>query len=267
MSKIIPKLPLKQYADLLCRTIEKYDFPPITYDFAKDPDYEDKDNQDNQNPHKKDNLHAHDCMHAVEKYIGDLLLSEDTQSVKDGLSNVLYWGWARKPGRRDDWVNKFRNAELENKIKEFVQLAQELEKRPTSCEVLSGSELLHKISKLNLPKFGKGMPFVSKILMFLAPMNYPVLDTKIATAYENSFLGDLKLYGEGKDRRIEITGDNSKTYDKWACWCREIAKVVNGSPGSPCNHFRAVDVERALFTLAQRGITRDARLLLAGPEG
>ena len=105
--------------------------------------------------------------------------------------------------------------------------------------------------------------------MFLDPVNYPVLDTKIAKAYakKRSFspLENLTF-----NDSIPIDNEKNKdAYDHWACWCREIAKVVNKSSESPCNHFRAVDVERALFTLISSKETDKirARALLAGPEG
>ena len=240
---------------MLCKTIGKYAFPKVTYDFAKDPDYKDKDNQDNQNPHKKDNLHAHDCMRAVEKYIGDLLHSEDTQSVKDGLSNVLYWGWARKPGRRDSWVEELRK---------FVRLAQEL----AGSSIVPPAGGLLKIKELGIPKFTYGISFVSKILMFLGPERYPVLDWEIAKAYakEPAFPPLQNLTFSINAKSIRITERNTAVYDTWACWCREIGRVVN-EVLEPPYHVRAVDVERALFTLADKGLTYDAHLLLAGPEG
>ena len=258
---IMQRLPLKQYADLLCETVRDYDFPPVTYDFAKDKEI------------------CHGSMRDVEKCIHDLLCSGDTRKVKDGLSKVLYWGWAQNPNRGKSWGKEFGKAELEDGLKGFVQLVQELKKRPKSSEALPGSELLLNIPKLNLPKFKHGISFVGKILMFLNPEHYPVLDTRIAKlnttiaeAYTNSFcspLHDLKLNKDGNS--IPITGKNPAVYDTWACWCRQIAKVVNGSSESPCNHhFRAVDVERALFTLASLNkayAIPTAHALLAGPEG
>ncbi len=253
MSKIIPKLPLKQYAILLCETVRDYDFPPVTYDFAKN----------------KEICHGNMC--AVEQDIQDLLCSGDTQKVNDGLSKVLYWGWAQKPGRGKSWGEEFRKAELENKLKGFVQLVQKLEKRPKSCEALSGSELLWDIHKLRLPKFTYGISFMSKILMFIDPERYPVLDKGIAEAYANSFFCFSPLQDLTFNTNIRVDNKkNRKAYENWACWCRKIAKVVNKSPESPCNHFRAVDVERALFTLARVNkayAIPAAHAILAGPEG
>ena len=112
------------------------------------------------------------------------------------------------------------------------------------------------------------MPFISKILMFLDPVNYPVLDTKIAKAYakERSFSPLENLIFTKSSIPID-NEKNKDAYNHWACWCREIARVVNKSPESPCNRFRAVDVERALFTLISSKETDKirARALLAGP--
>ena len=66
---------------------------------------------------------------------------------------------------------------------------------------------------------------------------------------------------------IRITERNATAYDTWACWCRDIATVVNEAPVSPCRGVRAVDVERALFTLADSQATDKARVLLDGPAG
>ena len=255
------KLPLKQYAALLCETVRDYDFPPVTYDFAKEKEI------------------CHGSMRDVEKCIHDLLCSGDTRKVKDGLSKVLYWGHANSKHLQKSSLKNLRetaDAELKRKLDRFMQLAQELA-RPSI--VPSGGDLL-KIANLGIPQFQSGVSFVSKILMFLNPMNYPVLDTRIAKfntmiaeAYTNSFcspLHDLKLNKAGNS--IPIAGRKNKNpdvYDIWACWCRKIAKVVNASPESPCNHFRPVDVERALFTLANLNkayAIPTAHALLAGPK-
>ena len=84
-------LPLQQYAALLCEAIRAYDFPAVAYDFTEGKELD------------------HDSMLPVEQYIGTLLRSKDLSAVKDGLSNVLYWGYAQRPGWRDFKVRDFRN--------------------------------------------------------------------------------------------------------------------------------------------------------------
>ena len=131
--------------------------------------------------------------------------------------------------------------------------------------VRSGRLDLVNIKKLKLRQFSQ-ISFVSKILMFLDPTRYPVLDLKLANAFAKlSFLPLQNLtFTEGG---IPITERNATAYDTWACWCREIATVVNEAPVSPCRGVRAVDVERAIFTLTNSQATDKARVLLDGPAG
>ena len=149
-------LPLKQYAALLCEAIRDYDFPTVTYDFTEEKP-----------------LH-HDSMRAVEQYIGTLLRSQDFSAVKDGLSNVLYWGYARQ-GRRDFKVRDFRKTipdpEREPKLDQFAQLSK-LIAPSTRGAAQSGWSGLLNIKKLQLRQFSQ-ISFVSKILMFLDPTRYP----------------------------------------------------------------------------------------------
>ena len=231
-------VPLEQYAALLCEAIRDYDFPAVTYDFTEEKP-----------------LH-HDSMLAVEQYIGTLLHSKDFSAVKDGLSNVLYWGYARQP-IRDFRVSDFRKTipdpEREPKLDQFAQL------------IRSGRSDLFNIKELQLRQFSQ-ISFVSKILMFLDPTRSPVLDLKIAKAFAKSSFLPLQNLTFAK-AGISITKRNATAYDTWACWCREIATVVNEASVSPCRGVRAVDVERALFTLADSQATDKARVLLDGPAG
>ena len=243
----MPMLSPEKYATLLCKAIGDYDFPPVTYAFDKNTEIQ------------------HGGMLAVEQYIGKLLRSKEPQEVKNGLLNVLYWGYARQPGRRKDRISKFRAtnpSELKPKLDQFVKLVEEL-MLSINGEAPSGGSGLLKIKKLKLPQFSQ-VSFVSKILMFLDPTCYPVLDLKIANKVANPCfppLQNLKFSG------IPINEDNATVYDTWACWCREIATEVNKVPESPRHDVRAVDVERALFTLADSEETDNIRLLLAGPAG
>ena len=127
----------------------------------------------------------------------------------------------------------------------------------------SATDRLRALKRLKLPQFSQ-MSFTTKILMFLDPNSYPVLDLKLAKAYaqRGGFppLQDLTVH-----MSIPITVNNGTCYGQWAYWCRSIAARVNGAPGSPCRDLRAVDVERALFVLADSGRMGEALSLLAGP--
>ncbi len=246
---MIKQLPLQEYAALLCETVKEYNYPTITYDFTK----------------KKKICHG--SIYAVEKYIGNLLRSQDIQEIKDGLSNVLYWGYA-KNNKRDSEVCKFRNTNsLDNKLSLFKQSREKLITSTNDNGTMSGGKFLLTIAKnKDIPRFG--ISFTSKILMFLDPIIYPVLDMKIANAYVNKSSALKKI--QKTENHIKTHSGNEYVYEYWACWCHEIATMINKSLESTCNHFRAVDVERSLFTLANSNKVSAilaAESLLAGPVG
>ncbi len=129
--------------------ISSYNFPAVYKDFDR-------------------NISHESNMGVVESKINNLLLSKDENQVKNGLSNVLYWGYAQV-GYRDFRVTRFRDSVTNEKIHKFQNLIQNKFRAAT----------LKDIKKIKLPEFS-GISFVSKILMFLDPENYPVLDLQIA---------------------------------------------------------------------------------------
>ena len=237
------RLPPSDYADRLCEAVRAYDFPAVTCKFRGRGD-------------EIVRTSCHGSMLIVERYVNSLLRSENRRKLKDGLSNVLYWGYANSPGRQIDRVTKFRSIE-DDKLDQFIELIKG-ESPPTLLDV----------KRLALPQFGQ-MSFASKIMMFLDPERHPVLDLKLARAFANkpcSPLQGLRVYSG-----IPMTQRNAGVYERWAGWCRSIAKAVNETPTSPRRDLRAVDVERALFTLAGDPDGKDdeasrACALLQGPE-
>ena len=242
----VSSLPRREYAALLREAVEGYDYPPVVYDFREARESRCED------------------MPGVEERIGALLRSPDSARIRDGLSNVLYWGYARQPRRRDAKVRDFRDATPtgDPKLHRFAELVGSMGERPLPGA--AGSELLD-FKRLILRQFGQ-MSFVTKILMFLDP-RLPVLDLKVARAFANGAfapLADLRFDKGG----IRITLNNARAYCRWARWCGEIAGLANEELPSLGRGLRAVDVERVLFTLADKSAQEDrARKLLGGPEG
>ena len=242
----VSRLPRREYAALLREAVRGYDYPTVVYDFREGSD-------------------SH-CEHMfrVEERISALLRSPDLDRVRDGLSNVLYWGYARQPRRRDVKVRDFRDATPvgDPRLHQFAEFVKSMRERPLARA--GGSELQH-VKRLMLRQFGQ-MSFATKILMFL-DTRFPVLDLKVARAFANGGfapLTDLRFDKGG----IRITLSNVRGYECWARWCRGIAGLANEESSSPRGGLRAVDVERALFTLAGRPDHQDqARKLLDGPEG
>ena len=111
----MPKLPPSDYAVLLCKAVRAYDFPAVTCRFERGGD-------------SGDRIVRESCrgMDVVEIQVGGLLRRPNLHAVKDGLSNVLYWGYANSPGLQRHRVGKFRSAVEDNDplLKAFVELAR-----------------------------------------------------------------------------------------------------------------------------------------------
>ena len=227
------------YASTLCAAIREYRFPPVTFDFeaGKETRYAD--------------------MRGVEDRIRGLLTAPSRRQVRDGLANVLYWGYANSRGRRDYRVKEFQKHVTDDQLDRFAEIAA---RTPPPGPA--------RIKKIGLPQFS-GMSFISKIMMFLDPAGCPVLDMKIAEAFsQSSGFPPLEglVFRKRSDTTIRVTKVNECVYGNWASWCGGIAEYVNAS-GSSCEGLRAVDVERALFTLADSDRGAEAWTLLRGPRG
>ena len=248
------RLSLNDYAVRLCEALRCYAFPAVTFDFRRYPGGPDPANPVTGRRHLG-------SMQAVEECIGGLLRSSDLCDVRDGLSNVVYWGWAqRSPGFQRRKVLAFRDHATGDQLEEFRKLVPRMLDAP-----LRAGEHLHALvrSPLPLPHFSQAS-FATKILMFLKPDSHPVLDLRIARAFAKC-TEFQPLQGLTFGTSISITTKNANCYERWAHWCRRIADQVNSSPSSPCHDLRAVDVERALFTLADWWLDDRARILLCAP--
>ena len=234
------------YATALRAAIERYHFPTVTYNFEKHEEI------------------RHPDMRSVESWVRRLLLARNRCGVRYGLSNVLYWGYMNSPGLRDFRVRAFRENVTDDQLDSFMRLA---------CRTPAPGPL--DIKRIGLPQFS-GMSFVTKIMMFLDPDRRPVLDMKIAEAFSQSSdfppLQALAFhrkadFGKKADTQVRITRPNECVYNEWAAWCMSIAAWANAESESPCRGIRAVDVERAVFTLAESPDRAGAWRLLRGPEG
>jgi hypothetical protein len=199
----------------LTEAIKAYDFPRVTYDFRNSIERQ------------------HDSMRGVEECVCGSLLSDDAELVKDGLSNVLYWGYARM-GYGWVRVNRFRDGVTTNNLLEAQSLFRQL-KGPG----------LSEIKKLRLPEFG-GLSFVSKVRMFLDPANYVTLDLKLikklGSEKQLTIFDQISLPPNATTARISSA--NEQFYERWCCLCRRIATSYFGDP-----NIRAVEIERAVYHL------------------
>jgi hypothetical protein len=216
------EMSLSQYQkEHLLQAIEAYAFPAEYFDFIMDRPEQQQDTR------------------AVEAKIKADLICGNTGRVKNGLSNVLYWGFSQM-GFRWRRVSLFRANVTTSKLEAATQLFH-----------TSLSPPLTEIGRLMLPQFS-GVSFVSKIRMFLDPEKSATLDLqimKIRTSRPDTVLANVCVY----ETRIPITAHNAKAYE---LWCRKMREI---STKYFAGRFRAADVERGFFQLIQ-----DDEVSLAG---
>lgn len=199
----------------LKKAIRHYNFPLHTYDFQKG----------------KPVLHR--TIEDLLTHIRKMLLSNNPFEVRDGLSNIIYWGMGRD-GRRDMKVANFRHATIGWNFMECILLFQ----------TITGSSL-REIKKLGLPHFSN-MSYVSKIRMILDPELYVVLDLKISKlrySHTPTIISNIKQY----PTYLPITLDNERVYQIFCSTCQVVAAAI-GDDG-----FKASDIERGIFQLIDEG--------------
>jgi len=216
-----------KHLNILSEAISSYSFPFAYYDFINDrPSFQ-------------------QTMILVEKLIRDDLVSGDLELVKNGLSNVLYWGFAQV-GYRDQRVSIFRNQVSKGQLYDAAKLFPNI-----------NGDGLHEIKKLRLPQFS-GMSFISKVRMFLDPIQYVILDKQILEMNKTSFVTILKAISFGpNETQIRISDNNCSVYLSWCKKCVTISKIYFDSK------YRAVDVERGFFTLIQNKRANNAAEILS----
>jgi hypothetical protein len=129
--------------------IGAYAFPPTYYNFVAGAP-----------------VHAAN-MAAVEVAIQTMLLSTNPAIAKQGLANVLYWGYAQI-GFGPTRVNRFWNGVTAAQLAQYQALV-----------TAHGVPSLRQLRAIGMPEYS-GISFLSKILMFLDPTNYCVLDLQLA---------------------------------------------------------------------------------------
>ena len=204
-----------QQKKTLAKSIGGYFFPAIYYDFASNVER----NAGN--------------MRSLEGIILNMLTSKKQHQVKYGLANIIYWGNA-KSGYQKNRTFKFLNKVTPNQLRNFQSIV-------ASPKMLS----LRAIKKIGMPQYS-GISFISKILMFLDPKRYCVLDFSIAKLANHSgtkAIYDLKNYAT----QLPVTTHNCKIYYEW---CNECQKISNQYYSGK---YRVVDIERGFFNLIQNG--------------
>lgn len=204
--------------------IAAHAFPPVYFDFPAGVEV--------RAPH----------MLAVEAAIREMLVATTIESVRDGLANVVYWGYAQV-GYRDRRVRRFRDNVADEQLIRFRAL------------VGAGDPIrLCTLAALRLPEFS-GISFISKILAFLDPGRYCVLDKQLLKL--GAISGNRALHRLSAGTQIRVTVNNERAYDAWREECVGISSRYFGG------RYRVVDVERGFFHLVQIGRVVDAQRIYA----
>ncbi|WP_200902933.1 hypothetical protein, partial [Pseudomonas fluorescens] len=151
---------------------------------------------------------------------------------------IIYWGNATA-GYRDSRFAKFNSL-----IGSFAPYAS------FNGLVSTGTPSLAALKRLGFPSYSN-ISFVSKILMFLNPQEYCVLDLQISKLKKQTrpisrALDRLTLYPTS----IPITQANEQVYDLWRSECRCISSTYYGG------RYRVADVERGFFQLTKNDLAQ-----------
>jgi len=200
----------------LHEAITGYAFPAVYFDFNNDVEVTAQN------------------MGEVEAVLAGQLRSQEVVSTKRGLANVLYWGYAQigYGGKR---VNDFMNNVSDQQIIDFQSL-------------INGDNIptMMVVRRIRMPQYS-GISFISKILMFLNPSAYCVLDqqlTKLRTPESPKILNGLVF--TQNETQIRITNHNEVVYNGWCGECSAISQMYFQG------NYRVVDIERGFFNLIQQ---------------
>jgi hypothetical protein len=181
-------------------------------------------------------------MTQLEIRIRQQLLSSSLGDIKDGLSNVLYWGFAQMGGLALVRVERFRSAVTSQQLKQASALFMNYQRPP-----------LYEIAHLGLPQFSK-VSFVSKIRMYLDPVKSATLDRQIMKMHQIHNDTILAAFKEDATS-IPTSMGNSIAYEGWCDHLAHIAQVYLPTA-------RVVDIERGLFQMIQAGNGSEAASIL-----
>jgi hypothetical protein len=204
--------------------ITGYAFPAVYFDFARNTPV------------------AAANMAAVEAHIHNQLTSPNQQSVLHGLANVLYWGYAQI-GYRNVRVHNFLAGANAAHASAFGRLRNG-----------GAVPTLHQLKGIRIPQFS-GISFISKILAFLDPINYCVLDQQLARIANGNGGKALNQLVQGP--QLRVTANNQRAYDAWRKECATISSVYFRGV------YRVIDIERGFFHLVQTGQLQLAQKIYA----
>lgn len=210
----------EQQRTTLENAMREYEFPTIYYDFVAHAPI------------------AATSIRALESTILSQLSSSNLTDVKHGLANVIYWGNVTA-GYRDHRTATFQTAVNTQQLASFQAL------------VMAGRvPTLLQIKTLGMRGYS-GISFISKILMFLNPALYCVLDLQLLKLRTPNGRGALSRIKH--TTTIPLTAHNCAAYEDWRAECLHISATYFGA------RYRAADIERGFFHLVQSNRVAEAQ--------
>lgn len=178
------------------------------------------------------------------------------------LGRVTRFGYAKSPGRRDHKIGIISESKGALKLR-FKDIEHAINRILLNGET-TPSLAIRVLSGLELPGFGH-LSFGSKLLMFLNPQKFVVLDRKVAKALTDGTLrfdlftkdfadccGQLKsqipLSGTKKIEAILPRGRWPEIYGAWCAACEVEARRWNERPCHTGDSWFASDIERVAFS-------------------
>lgn len=215
----------RQQLSTLISAIKEYDYPAKLYDFKKGKEI------------------LFNGMRELEDYLKNGLVSNDLETVKFALANIVYWGNINS-GYCQNCTQKFLNGITDKKLECAINLFSKIE-----------GDGLKELKKIGLPQF-TNMSFISKLRMFLDPETYVTLDRKllkiktsgVQTLFDN--ISEQQTY-------IPINQQNCNGYLLWCKKCKQTAKACENE------EVIAVDVERGIFHMVDEGEIHQAAMIVA----
>ncbi|SET80279.1 hypothetical protein [Pseudomonas graminis] len=181
-------------------------------------------------------------MSQLETRVRHQLLGSSPDEVKDGLSNILYWGFAQMRGLAPVRVERFRSEVTREQLGQASELFIN-QQRPT----------LYEIARLGLPQFSN-ISFVSKIRMYLDPVKSATLDRQIMKMHQ---VHDDTILAAFKEHKTSIP-TNLRNSNAYELWCDHLGHIAQAYLPSA----RVVDIERGFFHMIQTGGVNDAATIL-----
>lgn len=187
---------------------------------------------------------------SIEQYHREYLLSGNYGDQVQALASITFWGFyasadpARKPTRKRALT---RAIWAKSGMVRGVGNATNL--KPILCR--GRNLVLEKKFGAAWEEYRKipniGPSFASKLVAFADPENAAILDKVVRKKIE-----ELRLSDDLQAIVFRMTAEN---YQKWCEWCQKISRQLNAhgevwtSFDSRLNQWRAIDVERAIFSL------------------